>query len=263
MQRVVGVEGITCVGEPADGLVAQQLGGPERPERHGHQRGGGRIVAEPVAEREPKVGELVPEADEPRPLVVAVELGPCTADQFGVVLGVAAMHVGSVIASGQTTDCVLTNGLKEPVARRAFDIGDLDHRLRLEAGDQIERIELVERRDGRDGFEVEPALERAEHGEHVLLRSVKEAMAPVERGFERAMPIVTGRAAQQAHPLVQPIRQLGHGQHRRAGRSQLDGQWQAVDLHADPPDRRVVHGRAHHGATRRLGAVEEQRERVV
>jgi hypothetical protein len=102
---------------------------------------------------------------------------------------------------------VAARGLEQRIARRLA--GQEGHERAVhEAPDEVDRPGDVDRRVGdRAGRRLQREASRkcAESVEHALLRGGEQAVAPVERGLQHAVPLVFGAASnpQQAKALAE------------------------------------------------------------
>jgi hypothetical protein len=102
-------------------------------------------------------------------------------------------------------------------------------------------VRAVQRAGGADLFgsrQGEAAGEHRKPREQLSLLLTEQAVAPVERRLERAMPGKCGSGAtgQEAEAVVQPSHDLLYGQGRHTAGCQLDGQRHAVKAPAQEPD---------------------------
>ena len=107
-------------------------------------------------------------------------------------------------------------------------------------GERLEAVERVGAAHGFGGVEREAAREHAEAREERLRVGVQQVVAPADRRPQRLLALrrVARAGAEEVEPAAQAVEDLRRRQDLDARRGELDRQWQAVELRADPLDLR-------------------------
>ncbi|WP_308282880.1 hypothetical protein [Pseudonocardia nigra] len=198
-----------------------------------------------------QVGALGGQPGEPGQLFGAAQVRVGGAGEAEEVLGVRPGEPFPLPGLGQPLGAELPDRVEHPVP----PVRDLHQRLVDEPRQDLLGLgQDVGHRIGR-----RPAGEHREPAQQPLLARIEEVPAPRDHRAQGLVPGGCGAAAarEQAEPVVEASLQLRQVQRTQASRGQLDGQGQAVERSADPPDG-VVGGEA--GADR-SGPVGEQAHR--
>ena len=180
---------------------------------------------------------------------------------------VGRLDRGPLAMLDEPVEAVLADGLQHPVARHRGRVIQGDERLvheLTEERDRVARAAPGRHGDRLDGIERRAADEHRQQSEHPALRLGQQVVAPVERGLERLLAGQRRPAAadQEVEAIVQTIGDRGDGEDGDARRGELDGQGQTVEVMAQARDgRRVLEGE-HEGRIDRLGALDEEPDRV-
>jgi hypothetical protein len=132
------------------------------------------------------------------------------------------------------------------VTGRAITAGlGLQHRLGDQARQRLRdvpAVEVVATGDRYRGRRVEGAREHTEPVEHQAFVVLEKLVGPFDRRPQRLVPFhaAAALAGEQPEALVEVRRDVGRAHRRRARRSELDGERDAVDSAADLADRRPL-----------------------
>ena len=151
---------------------------------------------------------------------------------------------GELQRFAEQLDAVLLDRLEQVVARDAVAGFHDDERLVDERGHAVENVFDLERCAGAHGLR---RLERKAPGEHgestqqLLFAMVEQAVAPIHRAAQRAMPRQrrATSARQQTKGVVQSSGDLVGRQHAHARRREFDGERNSVESFADVAERAV------------------------
>src|SRR5919201_172396 len=142
------------------------------------------------------------------------------------VLRVAAAKLLRLARRLQPLARVLADRLQHPEALAGVPREALAH-------ERLEGVELGAR-DRLGGAQRAAAGEHGETGKEPPLFLVEQLVRPLDRGAQGLLPgLRVAAAPEQVEALLQPLQDLGRGEHARARRGQLDRERQAVQAPAE------------------------------
>ena len=193
----------------------------------------------------------------------------------GEVLGMTLAQRLDLTGCGEPALGELADALEQVVAGGA--VGALfggDHRLVDERGEQVEHVEFVEHVEcvevivgarSLGGFELEVGGEHPEPAEECPFVVIEEVVAPLDGAEQRLLSGCGGAigTGEQLEPLPETLDDLA-GRHRpETGRSELDGERDAVEVATDRHDVGDVVGGDLEGQVGEAGSFGEQPDGVV
>ena len=254
--------------QPLPPLGEQAAEAPEATQRRGQPQGADQSLRplQPIGQRRPQVIGVGRQPPQPLGLLLLLQKGRGPLGQSQVVGQMARRRGLGLAALGQLLQGVLAQHDQQPEARLVLLIRGQrpDHALvgqRGQAGDEcgrgLARRRVVANSHGR--AERERPVEHPQPGKEALLVRREQAVAPVNRPAQGALPLADvaqlGRQIEGAGQLRQKGRR---GQQPHPRRGQFDGQGQAVEPGADGGDGGGVFGRQGEAGARGAGALDEQ-----
>ena len=225
--------------EPAQPLLPV----PAHPPRPAHPsdealRGLRVLLVDEPRERGAEVVALAGDLGQPGDLVFATERRRAALREGEVVSGMTVSGVVRRLRRGQALPPEQRERLEEVEPGLAVDVVGDHQGLVDEVGQQVGDVlglDLVPGAHGLGRLQRTAPGEDGEQLEHVPLVVEQQVVAPLHDGPEGLLPRQrrTSPAGQEPEPIVEPVRELLHGDHAHPGGRQLDRQREAVEARAD------------------------------